>query len=110
MLEETAESDSSKVAPETLLQSLSVMVNFLEILQELHELFVKLISHADTFLMGYDIFLLIIISTSQEFLRVNCLSPGKLVVTEAVDCQNLFLSFLSFAFSTALLCNYCLTL
>ena len=37
MLEETAESDSSKVAPETLLQSLSVMVNFLETLQEFQE-------------------------------------------------------------------------
>ena len=37
MLEDTAESDLSKVAPETLLQSLSVMGNFLEILQEFQE-------------------------------------------------------------------------
>ena len=34
MLEDTAESDLSKAAPETLLLSLSVMSNFLEILQE----------------------------------------------------------------------------
>ena len=37
MLEDTAESDLSKVAPETLLQSLSVTGNFLEILQEFQE-------------------------------------------------------------------------
>ena len=37
MLEDTAESDLSKVAPETLLQSLSVMGNFLEIWQEFQE-------------------------------------------------------------------------
>ena len=37
MLEDTVESDLSKVAPETLLQSLSVMGNFLEILQEFQE-------------------------------------------------------------------------
>ena len=61
MLEDTAESDLSKVAPETLLQSLSVMGNFLEILQEFQEfsiqetskeLFLKLVSHADTCVMG----------------------------------------------------------
>ena len=37
MLEDIAESDLSKVSPETLLQSLFVMGNFLEILQEFQE-------------------------------------------------------------------------
>ena len=36
-MEDTAGSDLRKVAPETLLQSLSVMDNFLEILQEIQE-------------------------------------------------------------------------
>ena len=37
MLEDIAESDISKVAPEALLQSLSVMDKILEILQEFQE-------------------------------------------------------------------------
>ena len=119
MLEGTAESDLSKVAPETLLQSLSVTGNFLEILQEFQEFSIQeipliIVSQAYKSRRyvcdGGMIFLLSFDYNFLEFLGVKCLSPGKLGVNEGVDCQNLFLSFLSFAFCTALLCNYYPTL
>ena len=61
----------------------------------LNNYFSSFTNHADTSVLGCDflIFFIITIPTSQEFIWIKCLLPGKLGVNEGVGCQNLIPRF-----------------
>ena len=98
----TAESDLSRLARATLLLSLSVIDNFLEILQKfsiqettLNNCFSSLqVTQIRLWWVCGFFFLLITI----EFQLLKCLSPDKLSLNEGVGCQSQFPQFLSICF------------